>query len=482
MKRFIQINPADDVAVMLDDSNPAVPCGHKFALRDIAAGENVVKYGMPIGRATVPIRRGEHVHIHNLKTNLDGLLEYRYEPSAAAAGAPAAEEQGLTFQGYRRADGGAGIRNHIFVVPTVGCVNRLARALAQRLNRELGPGCAVKALALEHPYGCSQLGADHEMTRAVLAGLVHHPNAGGVLVVGLGCENNTVDSFRSRLGAFDRSRIRFLVAQEAADEMEEGMELLRSLARTALAEKRTAIPLCELVIGLKCGGSDGLSGVTANPLVGRFADWLGKNGGSAVLGEVPEMFGAETLLMARCRNHAVFAQCVEMINGFKGYFQRYGQVVYENPSPGNKAGGITTLEDKSLGCVQKAGTGAVNGVLRAGEHVRERGLNLLSGPGNDMVASTLLAASGAHLILFTTGRGTPFGTVVPTLKIASNRSLAEHKRGWIDFDASRVLREEEEAVEADFRRKILAVVNGEEAANERNEYEEIAIFKDGVTL
>ncbi len=475
--RSIRINPRDNVAVALEDLSPEIRAGHKIALTGIRAGENIIKYGLPIGRATRDIQAGEHVHTHNMKTNLEGILDYRYEPLPNHF---VISESNETFSGFRRSDGRVGVRNHLFLVPTVGCVNRVARTLAERINRRLPCGSVDRALALEHPFGCSQLGGDHEMTRAILRGFVRHPNAGGVLVLGLGCENNTIDSFREMLGEFDPARVKFLVAQEEGDELAAGMTLLEELMQTASQDVRTEIPVSELIVGLKCGGSDGLSGITANPLVGRFSDWLTARGGSTILTEVPEMFGAETLLMARCRNREVFDKCVNMINDFKRYFTRYGQVIYENPSPGNKAGGISTLEDKSLGCTQKAGSSPVNDVLAPGESVRVKGLNLLTGPGNDMVACTLLAASGAHLILFTTGRGTPFGSVVPTLKIASNTPLAEHKRSWIDFDAGELLREI--PVDDAFFRLVLDTASGKEAKNERNSCEEISLFKDGVTL
>lgn len=483
MRHHLQINPRDNVAVMLDDSSPEVPRGHKFALRDIKAGEEVVKYGMPIGRATGDIRRGEHVHVHNLKTSLDGILEYRYAPSGGCGAAgPPPSPQVPSFQGYLRRNGQAGIRNDLFIIPTVGCANSVCTALANRLNRLLPEDFPGHAIALTHPCGCSQLGDDHETTRSILCGLAHNPNAGAVLIVGLGCENNTLDAFREKLGDFDPERMRFMVAQHEDDEIAAGMRLLSSLVEVVKADRRCAVPIEKLVVGLKCGGSDGLSGLTANPLAGQFSDWLVASGGSTILSEVPEMFGAETLLMARCRNRGVFDKCVKMVNDFKAYFTRHGQAIYENPSPGNKAGGISTLEDKSLGCVQKAGSSCVEDVLEIGGHVHCRGLNLLTGPGNDMVASTLLAASGAQLILFTTGRGTPFGTVVPTMKIASNSALAEHKRGWIDFDAGRLLEEDPEAIRQEFIAEVLAVANGSQTANERNGDEQIAIFKDGVTL
>ncbi len=450
------IHPLDNVEVRDD--------GHKYALRDIASGEDVVKYGMPIGHATRPIRTGEHVHVHNLATNLRDALAYRYEPDFADL----ERCRPPTIRAFRHADGRVGIRNDIWIVPTVGCVNALCVRLAG----------ACGGLALTHPYGCSQLGRDHETTANLLAALCLHPNAGGVLVVGLGCENNTLDSFRERVARAggDRPNIRYLRAQDPGDEYERGRALIGELEE-ARPKERTEVPASELVVGLKCGGSDGFSGLTANPLVGRFSDWLVARGGSTLLTEVPEMFGAETLLMKRCRSRAVFDKCVRMVNDFKAYYASHNQVCYENPSPGNKAGGITTLEDKSLGCVQKGGGAPVEDVLDYGEHVRTHGLSLITGPGNDLVASTVLAAAGCHLVLFTTGRGTPFGCVVPTLKIASNSAIASAKPNWIDWDAMA-----NPDVDA-FAAKVLAVASGDERArNEVNGDQGIAIFKDGVTL
>ena len=450
------IHPKDNVEVRED--------GHKYARRPIAAGENVIKYGMPIGHATRAISPGEHVHVQNVATNLGETLEYVYRPVAISAPEPV--EPVPVFRGYRRRDGRVGVRNDLWIIPTVGCVN----ALCERLAASCG------GIALSHPYGCSQLGADHETTANLLAALCRHPNAGGVLVVGLGCENNTLDSFKARIGDTSALNIRFLRAQDPGDEFERGRTLLTELAAEAAKAEPTDIPVSELVVGLKCGGSDGFSGLTANPLVGRFSDWLVARGGSTVLTEVPEMFGAETLLMNRCRDRGVFDRCVRMINDFKSYYAAHHQVCYENPSPGNKAGGITTLEDKSLGCVQKGGSSAVCDVLDYGESVRTKGLTLLTGPGNDLVACTVLAAAGCHLILFTTGRGTPFGTVVPTIKISTNDALARAKPGWIDWNAM------SSPDTAAFAEKVLAVASGEPAANERNGARHIAIFKDGVTL
>ncbi len=456
------IHPKDNVEVRAD--------GHKYAIRAIAAGEDVVKYGLPIGHATADIAVGEHVHVHNVKTNLGEVIEYRYEPEFTDV----ERVPSPTFKGFRHPDGRVGIRNDLWVIPLVGCVNRLAERLAQSCG----------GLSLQHPYGCSQMGADHEMTCTLLANFVRHPNAGGVLVVALGCENNTLESFKARLGLapedLDGAKIglnlRILRAQDPGDEYARGLELLRELD-AARPRERVDVPVSELVVGLKCGGSDGFSGLTANPLVGRFSDWLAARGGSTILTEVPEMFGAETLLMKRCRTRSIFDKCVKMINDFKDYYAAHNQVCYENPSPGNKAGGITTLEDKSLGCVQKGGSAPVEDVLDYGDCVKTHGLSLMTGPGNDLVASTVLAAAGAHLILFTTGRGTPFGCVVPTLKIATNDTLAANKPNWIDWNAM-----SNPDVEA-FAAQILRVASGEVLAkNEVNGAQGIAIFKGGVTL
>ena len=467
------INEKDNVEIRED--------GHKYALRDIAEGENVIKYGMPIGHATCAIKKGEHVHVHNVKTNLGEVLEYRYEPdeaaidafdSAACAARPPYHEMPV-FEGYRHPDGRVGVRNDIWVIPLVGCVNRLAERLA----------ASCGGLALTHPYGCSQMGKDHETTANMLAQFCRHPNAGGVLVVSLGCENNTLESFKVRLGLAPEEQdgskiglnIRFMKAQDPGDEYEKGLALIKELD-AARPKERVPVSVSELVVGLKCGGSDGFSGLTANPLVGRFSDWLAARGGATVLTEVPEMFGAETLLMKRCRTRSVFDKCVKMINDFKDYYTSHNQVCYENPSPGNKAGGITTLEDKSLGCVQKGGSSPVEDVLLYGESVKAHGLSLMTGPGNDLVAATVLAAAGCHLILFTTGRGTPFGCVVPTMKVATNDTLAAAKPNWIDWNAM-----SNPDVE-DFAKKVLAVASGEKAKNEMSGAQGIAIFKDGVTL
>ena len=386
-----------------------------------------------------------------------------------------------TINAYESKTGDIGIRNSIWIIPTVGCVNQIAKLLEAWGNENLGVEDGVHAFV--HPFGCSQLGDDHENTRKILSDLVHHPNAGGVLVIGLGCENNTMDSFKALVGEVDSDRIKFMVSQEEVDEVESGKKLLSEIAEVVKNDKRTVVPMSKLVVGMKCGGSDGFSGITGNPLVGRFTNELVAMGGTAILTEVPEMFGAEQVLMNRAESKEVFDEVVDMINGFKHYFTSHGQVVYENPSPGNKMGGITTLEDKSLGCVQKGGRAPVSGVLKYGEKVKKNGMNLLTGPGNDIVSTTVQSAAGAHLILFTTGRGTPLGAPVPTVKIATNSNLADKKSNWIDFNAGRLLSEDSDTVLSDFITLIQRIASGEvKTRNEINGYSEISILKDGVVL
>ena len=493
--KFLKINTADNVAVAIENLSKGevlqidgtevqlqeeVPAGHKFALKAFAQGEDVIKYGYPIGHTLQPIAQGCWINERNLKTNLSGLLEYSYQPVDASLQIP---NRGLTFKGYRRANGEVGIRNEIWVVPTVGCVNGIASRLADSLRSETGCQGVDAIMAYPHNYGCSQLGDDHENTRKILRDLVLHPNAGGVLVVGLGCENNQPDLFREFLGSYDESRIKFMVVQKVEDEYEEGMKLLREIYDIASQDVRTEVPLSELRVGLKCGGSDGFSGITANPLLGLFSDFLVAQGGTSVLTEVPEMFGAETILMNRCRTPQLFEQTVKLINDFKAYFLSHGEPVGENPSPGNKAGGISTLEDKALGCTQKCGKSYVEGVMAYGERLQVKGLNLLSAPGNDLVAATALASSGCHIVLFTTGRGTPFGTYVPTMKVSTNSALAQKKPNWIDFNAGVIVENEpmEQTCER-FIDYVIRVASGEQVNNEKNGYKEIAIFKTGVTL
>lgn len=495
MNAYIKINPADNVVVAIDPMKAGekitvdgqditllsdVPAGHKIALKAFAADEHIIKYGCPIGHAREAIAQGAWVNEKNIKTNLDGLLEYTYNPVSVKLDIP---NKDLKFKGYRRKNGDVGIRNEIWIIPTVGCVNGVVNQLAEALRAET-QGKGVDAIvAFPHNYGCSQLGNDHENTRKVLRDMVLHPNAGAVLVVGLGCENNQPDAFREMLGDYDTERVRFMVTQKVHDEFEEGMKILRELYGITSADQREDVPLSELRVGLKCGGSDGFSGITANPLLGVFSDFLIAQGGTSVLTEVPEMFGAETQLMNRCSNAALFDKTVHLINDFKEYFIANKQPIYENPSPGNKAGGISTLEEKSLGCTQKCGKSEVKDVLMYGDRLKTKGLNLLSAPGNDLVASTALASAGCHMVLFTTGRGTPFGTYVPTVKVSTNSNLFNNKPGWIDFNAGSLVEGESmDSLAERFIDFIIEVASGKETNNERKNYREIAIFKTGVTL
>ncbi len=490
MPEFIRIHPEDTVAVALQ-TVPAgtvfegitaaeeIPQGHKMAIAPIKNGEDVVKYGLVIGHTTEEVNPGSWVHTHNMATNLSGEIAYTYAPDVRYL-SPVKPQ---TFQGYRRKNGKVGIRNEIWIIPTVGCVNDVAKLLAKE-NQDLVKGSVDGLYAFTHPFGCSQTGDDHAQTRKLLAALAKHPNAGAVLVLHLGCENLTHEQFVEELGEFDQNRIQFLTCQQVEDELEEGRKKLQLCAEYASSFRREELPASELVVGMKCGGSDGLSGITANPVVGRFSDMLVAQGGSTVLTEVPEMFGAESFLMNRCVTEEVFQKAVSMINGFKQYFLRHNEVVYENPSPGNKSGGITTLEDKSCGCVQKGGSAPVMDVIGYGDAVTEKGLNMLYGPGNDLVSSTALTAAGAHLILFTTGRGTPFGAPAPTMKISTNTPLAQKKSGWIDFNAGVVadgVSTIDQAAE-DLLALVLEIASGKTTKTEEKGFREISIFKDGVML
>lgn len=493
---FLKINPADSVVVCLRAMKAGetvsadgkvitllqdVPAGHKVLIEDKNEGEDIIKYGYPIGHAKKNLKAGEWVNENNLKTNLAGTLEYTYNPVDDKL---SIANGNRTFKGYVRKNGDVGVRNEIWVVPTVGCVNGIAERVAKQLEEETKLEGIDAVHAWHHNYGCSQLSEDHEATRKVLRDIVLHPNAGAVLVLSLGCENNQPEDFMAMLGDYDKDRIKLVVTQRVeGDEVEECMNVLRNLYAIAKNDCREDVPVSKLRVGLKCGGSDGFSGITANPLEGEFSDWLVAQGGTSILTEVPEMFGAETILMNRCETRELFDKTVSLINNFKNYFLSHGEPVGENPSPGNKAGGISTLEDKALGCTQKCGRAPVSGVLEYGDRLQTTGLNLLSAPGNDLVASTALAAAGCHIVLFSTGRGTPFGTFVPTMKISTNSNLYNKKKNWIDFNAGQLV-DGKSMMELvpEFIDKVLAVASGEQAQNEKNGYREISIFKNGVTL
>ncbi len=496
MKKFIQINPADNVLVCLQDLSKGevleleqssisvqqdVQRGSKLAISELAANSDVIKYGSPIGHTTEAVKAGDWLHTHNLKTNLSGTDDYQYQPKfveVKPAALPAKQ-----FMGYPRANGDVGIRNEIWIIPTVGCVNGIAQQAIKQFKARLGELECDGVYLFPHTYGCSQLGDDHQNTKQILSNMVRHPNAGGVLVMGLGCENNQIDPFKQAVGEVDDSRVKFMVAQQVEDEIEVACELLQQIYQQVKQDKRQPCDLSTLKVGLECGGSDGLSGITANPLLGEFSDYLIGYGGSSVLTEVPEMFGAEHILFERCTDQATFEQAVAMVNNFKQYFIDHKQPIYENPSPGNKKSGISTLEDKSMGCTQKAGTSKVMGVLQYGDTLSIPGLNLLSAPGNDAVATSALAASGCQMVLFSTGRGTPYGGFVPTVKLATNSELANKKKHWIDFNAGALLEGTSmPQLLEQFVDLICAIASGQATKNELNEFRELAIFKSGVTL
>lgn len=495
MCKFIKINAKDDVVVLLYDSKIGdvinvdgknieilqdTPKGHKIAIKNIEKDSYVLKYGYSIGKAKEDIKIGEWIHSHNIKTGLDGILKYNFKSNKLEN---TVKENNIYFKGYVRENGDIGIRNEIWIVNTVGCINKTCAILAREGNKLIND--KVDGVHhFEHPHGCSQLGDDLENTRKILSGLVNHPNAAGVLVVGLGCENNTLESFKTILEPINHNRVKFLNIQDVEDEIDEGKKLIKELVDYSSKFEREDVHISKLKIGLKCGGSDAFSGITANPLLGRLSDYLVSLGATSIQTEVPEMFGAETILFERSLTEDVFNNSVDLINDFKKYFIRYDQPIYENPSPGNKKGGITTLEEKSLGCVQKGGNSIVTDVLKYGDRSTKNGFNLISGPGNDQIAVTVLVAAGAHMVLFTTGRGTPFGGVVPTLKISTNSDLYNKKNHWIDFNAGQVLENKGvQTVDKDFFDLILNTASGEYFAhNERNGYKEIAILKDGVTL
>lgn len=492
--KTIQLNPRDNVVVALQDIaageqiqtddqsitvNEPVARGHKVAIKAIDEGNDIIKYGSPIGHATAPIGVGSWVHTHNVATNLSGKIEYTYQPELHPRVYP---KDTRTFKGYVRKNGKVGIRNDLYIIPTVGCINMIGDLIAEEFKRNHPDnGSFDEVILLKHPYGCSQLGGDLEATRKILIDAAKHPNAGGVLVFGLGCENNQLDEMKRQMGDFDEKRVKFMISQQVDDEVGTAEALLEELNQAAADDRRVDLPLSELKIGLKCGGSDGFSGITGNPLLGRLSDFVASQNGSTVLTEVPEMFGAEKVLMARARNEEIFKKIVSLINNFKDYFAAYHQPIYENPSPGNKAGGITTLEDKSLGCTQKSGTSAVADVLNYGDKIKEHGLSLLQAPGNDMVSSSALASADCQMVLFTTGRGTPYATYVPTLKVSTNTQLYEKKKMWIDFNAGRLLEETMDDVAEDFIQLIIDTASGKKSKSELRHIHEIAIFKNGVT-
>ena len=490
MKKYIRIAENDNVIIALEpfikgdmicdfEVLEDINIGHKMAATDILAGEDIIKYGHKIGRATTKITKGSWVHVHNVETNLGEIFEYQYQPlkKCINVNLPAQE-----IKVFHRKNGEVGIRNELWVIPTVGCINALANRIVEKFKEDHSRIDIDGIFAYTHPYGCSQMGDDLVNTRETLQNIVTHPNAGGVLVIGLGCENNLLSTFKDTLQNYDLDRVKFLNFQSVDDEVESSIAVLNELYELMKTDKREVSSLSKIRIGLKCGGSDGLSGITANPLLGRLSDYIIHHHGSMVLTEIPEMFGAETILMEKCESEEVFYNYVKLINDFKGYYQKHNQVIYENPSPGNKAGGITTLEDKSLGCIQKGGNSQIVDILNHTEKIKKNGLSIISAPGNDLVSTTTLGMSGCQLVLFTTGRGTPFGGFIPTLKVSSNNELAAKKPHWIDFNAGNFASDTADVILKDFVDLIYETINGKKTKNEINNLREIAVFKNGVTL
>lgn len=489
---LIIINEKDNVAVALHDIKSGeehngikflndIPFGHKVAIKNISTCENIIKYGFPIGYAKNDIKMGEHVHTHNLHTNLNDIIDYEYNPINIENDNEDVSD--IFFDGYKRSDGKVGTRNEVWIIPTVGCVNNTAKTLENMASKKYGDRCDG-IFAYTHNMGCSQTGNDQIITQKLLSGIVKNPNAGGVLIVSLGCENNNLEVFKPFLEGIDKNKIRFLITQDVEDEYEEGMKYLDELTKYASTFKREKVSIKYLTVGFKCGGSDAFSGITANVICGKLNNIFIKNGGSSILTETPEMFGAETILMSRAVNKKVFDDLVNLINGYKNYFKKYGETIYENPSPGNKKGGISSLEEKSLGCVQKGGTSPIVDILDYGEYISKSGLNILKGSGNDQVSCTNLTASGANIILFTTGRGTPFGSIVPTLKISSNSNLYQKKNNWIDFNAGKVLENiPVDDIVKELFELVINIASGKiQTKNEINGYREISIFRDGIIL
>lgn len=488
----IIINEKDNVAVALHEIKTGenhngiiflndIPFGHKVAIKNIYKGENIIKYGFPIGYAKNDIKAGEHVHIHNLNTNLKDIIDYEYNPINNIENNKI--DSDIFFDGYKREDGRVGTRNEVWIIPTVGCVNNTVKILENMASKKYGNRCDG-IFAYTHNMGCSQTGNDQIITQKLLSGIIKNPNAGGVLIVSLGCENNNLEVFKPFLKGIDENKIRFLITQNVEDEYKEGMKYLDELTKYASSFKREKVSIKYLTIGFKCGGSDAFSGITANVVCGKLNNIFIKNGGSSILTETPEMFGAETILMSRAANKKVFDNIVNLINGYKNYFKKYGETIYENPSPGNKKGGISSLEEKSLGCVQKGGNSTIVDILDYGEYISENGLNILKGSGNDQVSCTNLTASGANIILFTTGRGTPFGSIVPTIKISSNSNIYKKKNNWIDFNAGKVLENIPiDNIVDELFEVVINVASGKmQTKNEKNGYKEISIFRDGIIL
>lgn len=481
LKKGQTVTVDGETITLLDD----IPNAHKIALKDFETGEAVRKYDNIIGYASKPIKKGEWIHSHNEVTGLGKSKEYTYDfnPISIFPG-----ESDKTFMGYDRADGGAGIRNHLAIISTVFCANGPLRKLARMAEAKYPATENFDGIiAFDQEFGCSQTGKDLVTTCKIIAGIAKNANFGGVLLVSNGCEMAIPSVLEQYMGDYDKKRIRTLTLQEVEDEFTAGMELIDEIMEEMKDDKRTPININRLHIAMNCGGSDGYSGITANTLLGTLCDTLVKEGAIMNMTEVPEMMGAEHILMNRAADKSIFDDIVKMMYDYDAYFARYGEKAADNPTQGNKAGGLTTLEEKSLGCIQKGGHCAVMEVLEYGERATKNGFVLVSGPGNDLAGVSGQIAAGAVLTIFTTGRGTPCGFAGPTFRLASNTALATRKSNWIDYDAGRLLTaktpEEVEALNKELYDAIMATVNGQyRTRTEENGYYILGALKDGVTL
>ncbi len=407
-----------------------VPSGHKIAVTDIALGEPVLKFGQIIGYASQPIAKGEQVHTHNCAMGAHDQ-NYRIGDDFQAIDY-VAEASRRTFDGYRRSDGRAGTRNFIALCATVNCSATVVRHIADHFNRSgaLDDYPNVDGvIALAHGTGCGMAssGEGYEALQRVLWGHATHPNVGAAIFIGLGCEVMQIGRMKAMFGSSGEERFHGLTIQETGGTRKTiaaGIEAIKKLLPAVNDIKRVPIPVSELVVGLQCGGSDGFSGITANPALGAATDILVKQGGTALLSETPEIYGAEQLLVRRAASQEVGEKLIARIRWWENYTAVNGGSMDNNPSPGNKAGGLTTILEKSLGAAAKGGTLALSGVLLYAEQVKERGFVFMDSPGYDPVSATGQIASGAQLVVFTTGRGSAFGSKpAPTIKLATNSAM-----------------------------------------------------------
>jgi altronate hydrolase len=481
MSRVLILNPADDIAVALDDvatgetpeglDGPAradIAQGHKIARHAVPEGGIVRRYGQVIGRAKTAIEAGDHVHVHNLAMAEDGR-----EAEVGADVHPPVPLTDATFQGIVRKDGRVGTRNYIGVLTSVNCSATVARRIADAFPDASLPKGVDGVVAFTHQGGCggSSLSTDVELLQRTLAGYARHPNFAAILIVGLGCEANQIPDWLRKSELETGTTLRAMTIQEAggtARAIEAGIEIVRELVDEAAKVERQTVSASHLTVGLQCGGSDGWSGVTANPALGAAVDLLVAHGGSAMLSETPEIWGAEHLLLRRATSQGVADKLNARLDWWRAYADKHGMELNNNPSPGNLKGGLTTILEKSLGAVAKSGSTPLTDVIGYAEPLKTQGLTFMDSPGYDPCSATGQIASGANLIVFTTGRGSVFGAKpAPSIKVASNAKLASWMDEDMDIDASPVLTGTPMAeVGAEIFERMLAVASGEPSKSE----------------